>query len=85
MIVPLLSSLQPGVVKTGLKHQVISPHTVDFARQMEAAGASFITVHGRTQDQRSDPVCLDAIADIKNAVKIPVVANGEERNDITVL
>ncbi|ROT75906.1 tRNA-dihydrouridine synthase 4-like [Penaeus vannamei] len=55
-------------------------HTVDFARQMEAAGASFITVHGRTQDQRSDPVCLDAIADIKNAVKIPVVANGDVRS-----
>ncbi|XP_042874992.1 uncharacterized protein LOC122255146 [Penaeus japonicus] len=55
-------------------------HTVDFARQMEAAGASFITVHGRTQDQRSDPVCLEAIADIKNAVKIPVVANGDVRS-----
>lgn len=55
-------------------------HTVDFARQMEAAGASFITVHGRTQDQRSDPVCLDAIADIKNAVKIPVIANGDVRS-----
>ncbi|XP_071519414.1 tRNA-dihydrouridine(20a/20b) synthase [NAD(P)+]-like isoform X3 [Panulirus ornatus] len=55
-------------------------HTVDFARQMESAGASFISVHGRTQEQRGDPVCLDAIRDIKSALKIPVVANGDIRS-----
>nr|XP_045596403.1 tRNA-dihydrouridine(20a/20b) synthase [NAD(P)+]-like [Procambarus clarkii] len=54
--------------------------TVNFARQMEAAGASFITVHGRTQDQRGDPVCLEAIADIKSVLQIPVVANGDVRS-----
>lgn len=54
--------------------------TVDFTRQMESAGASFISVHGRTQEQRGDPVCLDAIKDIKSALRIPVVANGDVRS-----
>ncbi|XP_066962681.1 tRNA-dihydrouridine(20a/20b) synthase [NAD(P)+]-like isoform X5 [Macrobrachium rosenbergii] len=53
--------------------------TVEFARQMEAAGVSFITVHGRTQEQRTEPVCLEAIREIKSAVNIPVVANGDVR------
>lgn len=47
---------------------------------MEAAGASFISVHGRTQEQRADPVCWDAIADVKSALTIPVVANGDVRS-----
>jgi len=51
--------------------------TVDLCRQMEAAGASFITVHGRTIDGRSDPVNLEAVRIIKQSVKIPVVANGD--------
>ncbi|XP_068202971.1 tRNA-dihydrouridine(20a/20b) synthase [NAD(P)+]-like isoform X2 [Palaemon carinicauda] len=53
--------------------------TVEFARQMESAGVSFITVHGRTQEQRTEPVCLDAIGEIKSVVHIPVVANGDVR------
>ncbi|XP_076048380.1 dihydrouridine synthase 4 isoform X2 [Oratosquilla oratoria] len=51
--------------------------TVDFARQMEAAGISFLTVHGRTKDQRSDPVNYEVLADIKNSLRIPVIANGD--------
>ncbi|CAL4099456.1 unnamed protein product, partial [Meganyctiphanes norvegica] len=51
--------------------------TVDFAKQMEAAGVSFITVHGRTQDQHCEPVNLEVLSDIKSAVSIPVVANGD--------
>ena len=51
--------------------------TVDLCRQMEKAGASFITVHGRTKDQRGEPVNLGAIKTIKQSVQIPVVANGD--------
>ena len=36
-----------------------------FCRRMEAAGASFITVHGRTREQRGQPVNLEAIRTIK--------------------
>ena len=51
--------------------------TVDLCRQMEAAGANFITVHGRTREQRGEPVNLSAIRSIKQSVSIPVVANGD--------
>jgi len=51
--------------------------TVDLCRQIEAAGASFISVHGRTKDQRREPVNLAAIRTIKQSLNIPVVANGD--------
>ena len=44
---------------------------------MEKAGVSFITVHGRTKDQKSDPVNLEAIRLIKDSVHVPVIANGD--------
>ncbi|KAK3892227.1 hypothetical protein Pcinc_003917 [Petrolisthes cinctipes] len=55
--------------------------TVELARQVEAAGVSFLSVHGRTQDQRgSGPVSLATISQIKDALSIPVVANGDIRS-----
>ncbi len=51
--------------------------TEEFAKRMEGAGASLITVHGRTKDKiYAGEVNFDEIAKAKNAVKIPVVANG---------
>ena len=51
--------------------------TEDFAKRMEGAGASLITVHGRTKDKiYAGEVHYDEIAKAKNAVKIPVIANG---------
>lgn len=49
----------------------------EFARMCEGAGADMITVHGRTRDMyyAGEPDYA-AIASAKNAVKIPVVANG---------
>ena len=54
--------------------------TVDFCRQIESAGAEFITVHGRTKEQRAEPVNLQAVRDIKNSVAIPVLANGDVKS-----
>ncbi len=49
----------------------------EFAKRMEGAGASLITVHGRTKDKiYSGEVNYKEIAAAKNAVSIPVVANG---------
>lgn len=53
---------------------------MEFARQMEAAGLSFLTVHGRTKEERCEPVNLTAIALIKSAVRVPVVANGDVKS-----
>ena len=51
--------------------------TEEFARRMEGAGASLITIHGRTKDKiYAGEVNFGEIAKAKNAVKIPVVANG---------
>ena len=45
---------------------------------LEKAGASAITVHGRTRKQMyAPPVNYDIIREVKNAVKIPVIGNGD--------
>ncbi len=51
--------------------------TAEFAKRMEGAGASLITVHGRTKEKvYAGEVHFDEIAAAKRAVKIPVIANG---------
>ncbi|XP_026881416.2 tRNA-dihydrouridine(20a/20b) synthase [NAD(P)+]-like isoform X1 [Electrophorus electricus] len=54
--------------------------TVDLCQKAEAAGVSWITVHGRTPDERHQPVHHDAIRTIKDSLTIPVIANGDIRN-----
>ena len=50
---------------------------VDAAKIIEKAGADAIIVHGRTRDEFfSGDVDLEAIKKVKEAVKIPVIGNG---------
>lgn len=51
--------------------------TVDLCQKAEAAGVSWITVHGRSADERHQPVHYDAIRTIKDSLHIPVIANGD--------
>ncbi len=51
--------------------------TEEFAKRMEGAGASLITVHGRTKDKiYAGEVNFAEIEKAKKAVAIPVIANG---------
>ena len=54
--------------------------TVELCRQVEKAGISWIAVHGRTKDQRKDPVQLEAVKTVVQSVQCPVVANGDIRS-----
>ncbi|XP_060698877.1 tRNA-dihydrouridine(20a/20b) synthase [NAD(P)+]-like isoform X2 [Hemiscyllium ocellatum] len=54
--------------------------TVDLCRKVEATGISWITVHGRTTEERHQPVHYDTIKIIKENLNIPVVANGDIRS-----
>ena len=50
---------------------------VEFAKRLEGAGASLITLHGRTKEGLySGKVHFDEIERVKKSVKIPVIANG---------
>lgn len=55
-----------------------SVNAVEIAKICEQAGASAITVHGRTRMQYyKPPVDYEIIKQVKNAVSIPVIANGD--------
>lgn len=70
----------PVTVKMRLGWDESGLNAPDLARRAEDAGVSMVTVHGRTRCQFYDGKAdWRAIARVKRAVSIPVVANGDVR------
>lgn len=69
--VPLSVKIRLGFTKDRIK-------AASFAKVLEEAGADFIACHARTRDMfYAGEALIEEIAKIKQAVSIPVIANGD--------
>lgn len=69
---------KPVTVKFRIGFDANNIVAVEFAKMCEKAGASAITIHGRTTEQGYSGVAdMEIIRECKKAVKIPVIANGD--------
>ncbi len=71
----------PVTAKIRILSETDVEKTVEFARRLEDAGARTITIHGRVMKMfYSGTVFHNVIREVRNALRIPVVANGGALN-----
>ncbi len=69
--IPVTAKIRKGYSKDEI-------NAVDVALACEAGGADALTIHGRTRDQMyAPPVDIDIIRQVKQALHIPVIGNGD--------
>lgn len=68
----------PVTVKIRAGWNLDALNAVEVAKICEDAGAAAVAVHGRTREQMyAPPVNIDIIRQVKEAVQIPVIGNGD--------
>ena len=68
----------PVTVKTRIGWDDNEINILDFARRMEDRGAQMLTLHGRTRAQGYNGAARwEWIAEVKQALTIPIIANGD--------
>jgi tRNA-dihydrouridine synthase B len=76
----------PVTVKTRLGWCGSSLDPVSWCRQLESAGAQLLTLHGRTREQGfKGEADWAAIGAVKQALAIPVIANGDVKSPADAL
>ncbi|MCL2387078.1 MAG: tRNA dihydrouridine synthase DusB [Defluviitaleaceae bacterium] len=72
------ASSRPVTVKIRKGFTAATANAVEMARVAQESGAAAVAVHGRTRDQYyAGEADWNAIAEVKSAIKIPVIGNGD--------
>ncbi|RVE42182.1 hypothetical protein evm_013173 [Chilo suppressalis] len=69
----------PNTFSVSVKIRILNDlkKTIELCRQLEKCGVTFLTVHGRTPQQKSgDQLNREALKNVCESVKIPIIANG---------